>query len=200
MPHRRFGAFGPSYHNFHGFIKLTCSPKSHLDFTLNPLPALRSAQKVSLWHFSPGLPEGAQTARAMHSNGMDRYSIVRDDESIIRILTRSAMLLSIDRGVTPLSFLSSLQDSGCVAQRRTSRLAGFLTPALAARVGSSVPGLTGTAAFAAGVGTLAPTFLAFVNQVVSTNPVLSASVTNTGSAAISSALFRGMKKGAQGGI
>ena len=43
-------------------------------------------------------------------------------------------------------------------------------------------------------------FLAFVNQVVGTNAVLSASVTNTGSAAISSALFRGMKKGAQRGI
>jgi hypothetical protein len=73
-------------------------------------------------------------------------------------------------------------------------------PEATARVGSSVLGLTGTAAFGAGVGTLAPTFLAFVNQVVGTNAVLSASVTNTGSAAISSALFRGMKKGAQRGI
>lgn len=42
--------------------------------------------------------------------------------------------------------------------------------------------------------------LSIANQVASTNVVLSASVTNTGSAAISSALFRGMKKGAQYGI
>jgi hypothetical protein len=47
---------------------------------------------------------------------------------------------------------------------------------------------------------LAPTFPAFVNRVVSTNAVLSASVTNTGSVAISPASFRGMKKGAHYGI
>jgi hypothetical protein len=139
------------------------------------------------------------------------------------------MLLSIATCVTPFSLPSSFQNSRRIAQRRTPRLAGFvtLTLMLAAGVALTDPGVLAqatsqtlkrhvrpvvssgeakraapleSAAFGAGVGTLVPRLLAFVNQVVRTNAGLSASVTKTGSAAISSALFRGMKKGAQDGI
>ncbi len=50
--------------------------------------------------------------------------------------------------------------------------------------GDSDLSLSGTGTLAAGIGTLAPTSLSFVNQTVSTNAILSARVTNTGSAAI----------------
>ena len=103
------------------------------------------------------------------------------------------MIASIARTFTLACYARPSLYTSDVARRLRPILAGACAAIL-------VLGLTGTAAFGARVGTLAPTFLAFVNQVVGTNAVLSASVTNTGSAAISSALFRGMKKGAQRGI
>jgi CSLREA domain-containing protein len=65
----------------------------------------------------------------------------------------------------------------------------FTPTAAGARLAAVLAGdnslsLSGTGTLGAGVGTLAPTSLFFVNQLVSTNAVLSARVTNTGSAAI----------------
>ncbi|MFZ0689830.1 MAG: FG-GAP-like repeat-containing protein [Acidobacteriaceae bacterium] len=52
------------------------------------------------------------------------------------------------------------------------------------RAGNNYVSLSGTARLGAGIGTLAPTSLAYVNQLAATNAVLSATVTNTGTAAI----------------
>ncbi|MGC2300705.1 MAG: FG-GAP-like repeat-containing protein, partial [Acidobacteriaceae bacterium] len=52
------------------------------------------------------------------------------------------------------------------------------------RAGNNYVSLSGTARLGAGIGTLAPTSLAFVDQAASTNAVMSARVTNTGTAAI----------------
>jgi hypothetical protein len=52
------------------------------------------------------------------------------------------------------------------------------------RAGNNYVSLSGTARLGAGIGTLAPTSLTFVDQTASTNAVMSARVTNTGTAAI----------------